>query len=293
MRVCGFTIVRNALKYDYPVVESILSVLPCVDEMLVSVGNSEDETLQLIQSIPSGKIRIMHSVWDDNLREGGRVLAAETNKALAAIGSEFDWCFYIQADEVLHEKCIPVLKKAMQDNLNRKAVQGLLFDYLHFYGSYAYLGDSRTWYRREIRIIRNLPGMESYKDAQGFRYKGKKPQVVLSGAGIHHYGWVKNPRFQQAKQRDFHKLWHSDEWLEKHVSQADEYDYMLIESLQKFEGRHPAVMEKRISNCDWDFHFDVRKKRFSFRKYLLYLVEKWTGIRLFEYRNYKLLNRPS
>lgn len=113
MKVCGFTIVRNAIRYDYPVVESILSVLPAVDEMLVSVGDSEDETLQLIRDINSPKIRIMQSTWDDSLREGGRVLAEETNKALASIGPEFDWCFYIQADEVLHEQWIPDRKSVV------------------------------------------------------------------------------------------------------------------------------------------------------------------------------------
>lgn len=280
---------RNAIRYDYPVVESILSVLPVVDEMLVSVGNSDDETLQLIRNINSPKIRIMQSTWDDSLREGGRVLAEETNKALAAIPADFDWCFYIQADEVLHERWVQVLKKAMAENLKRKEVQGLLFDYLHFYGSYHYLGDSRTWYRKEIRIIRNLPGMQSYKDAQGFRFLGNKLKVLATGACIHHYGWVKNPKFQQAKQREFHKLWHTDEWMEKHVAEADEYDYGHIESLRKFEGSHPAVMSERIRLCDWDFVFDVRKKRFSLKKRMLYLFEKWTGIRLFEYRNYRLI----
>ena len=289
MKVCGFTIVRNAIRFDYPALESIQSLLPLVDEMLVSVGDSEDDTLALIQSIDSPKIRIIRSTWDDSLREGGRVLAEETNKALAAIGPEFDWCFYLQADEILHERWIPSLKQAMEENAGNQEVQGLLFDYLHFYGSYHYLGDSRTWYRREVRIIRNLPGMQSYRDAQGFRFLGKKLQVKHSGAQINHYGWVKNPRFQQEKQKHFHKLWHEDEWLEKNVAQADDFDYSLIDSLRSFEGSHPAVMQERIRRCDWDFSFDVRKKKFSWKKMLLYYLEKWTGKRPFESRNYRLL----
>ena len=290
MKVCGFTIVRNALRFDYPVEEAIRSLLPAVDEMLVSVGNSEDGTLELIRSIGSPKIRIIETVWDDSLREGGRVLAVETDKAMAAIGPEFDWCFYLQADEVLHENWIPVLQQAMKDNLNRKEVQGLLFDYLHFYGSFDYLGDSRTWYRREIRIIRNLPGMESYRDAQGFRFNGKKLEVVHSGGQINHYGWVKNPFFQQEKQKNFHKLWHSDEWVSRNVSEASGYDYNRIDSLRRFQGSHPAVMKKRIENCNWDFHFDVRKKKFNLKNKILYLIEKLTGRRMFEYRNYRILS---
>ena len=289
MKVCGFTIVRNAIRFDYPVAESIRSLLPVVDEMLVLVGNSDDETLALIESIGSPKIRILHSVWDDGLREGGRVLAVETNKALKSIAPEFDWCFYLQADELLHEKWHALLRKAMEDNLHRTEVEGLLFDYQHFYGSYNYLGDSRTWYRREVRILRNLPGMESYRDAQGFRFKGRKLQVLHSGAEIHHYGWVKNPRLQQEKQKNFHKLWHTEEQLGKFVEEADSFDYNRIDSLRIFEGSHPAVMQERIRNCDWDFYFDIRHKKFGLKNFLLYHFERLSGIRLFEYRNYRLI----
>jgi len=289
LKVCGFTIVRNAIRFDYPVVESILSILPCVDEMVVAVGNSEDATLELVRSIDSPKIRIIETVWDDALREGGRVLAIETDKALAAIGSEFDWCFYIQADEVLHEKWIPVLQESMKWNLNRKDVQGLLFDYLHFYGGYGFLGDSRTWYRSEVRIIRNLPGMASWRDAQGFRINGNKLLVMHSGAQLNHYGWVKNPRFQQEKQKHFHKLWHPDEWLRENVAHADEFDYATIDSLKKFEGSHPAVMSDRINRLDWEFKFDTKKKQFNLSRGFLYRLEKLTGYRPFEYRNFKLL----
>jgi len=102
MKVTGFTIIRNAIKYDYPVVEAITSVLPLCDEFLVSVGNSEDGTLELIKSIASPKIKIMESVWDDNLREGGKLLSIETNKAFDSIGKDTTWCFYIQSDEVIH-----------------------------------------------------------------------------------------------------------------------------------------------------------------------------------------------
>jgi glycosyltransferase involved in cell wall biosynthesis len=289
LKICGFTIVRNAIQYDYPVVESILSVLPLVDEMLVSVGNSTDQTLEIIQNINSPKIRIMESIWDDSLRTGGKVLAEETNKAFAAIPDDFDWCFYLQADEILHEEDIPKLLLMMKQHLKETRVQGLLFSYQHFYGSYNYLGDSRKWYRNEIRIIRNDKRISSYRDAQGFRFLGKKLQVIQSGARIFHYGWVKNPRFQQAKQQQFNRLWHSDDWVKEHVHEADEFDYSQIDSLRIFEGSHPAAMKSRIENCDWHFIFDVKRKKFSLKNKLLYLMEKLTGWRMFEYRNFKLL----
>ena len=287
MKVSGFTIVRNAQKFDYPAVEAITSILPCVDEMVVAVGNSDDDTRAMILAIASPKIRILDTVWDETLREGGRVLAEETNKALAAISADSDWCFYIQADEVLHEDFVAPVRQAMETHLTNPKVEGLLFDYTHFYGSYQYIGDSRAWYRKEIRIIRNLPGMSSYKDAQGFRYNGRKLNVVQIPARIYHYGWVKNPHFQQEKQKSFQKLWHGDDWVEKNVSEADAYDYGIIESLELFEGTHPAVMQDRIQRLNWDFHFDTRRKKFGLKKWLLHWFESQTGVRLFEYKNYR------
>ena len=93
MFVSGFTIVRNAIRFDYPIVEAIKSILPLCDEVVVAVGKSEDETLQLIKSINDSKIKIIETIWDDSLREGGKVLAAETNKAYDTISEKADWCF--------------------------------------------------------------------------------------------------------------------------------------------------------------------------------------------------------
>jgi hypothetical protein len=114
MKVSGFTFIRNAIKNDYPIVEAITSVLPICDEFIVACGRSDDETLALIKSIGSDKIRILETIWDDSLREGGRTFALETDKAYNAIAPDTDWAFYIQGDEVIHEKYLPVLKQNME-----------------------------------------------------------------------------------------------------------------------------------------------------------------------------------
>ena len=102
MKVSGFTFIRNGIKYDYPIVEAIKSILPICDEFIVAVGNSEDDTLKLIQNISNEKIKIIETVWDDSQRENGTVLALETDKAFKNISKDTDWCFYIQGDEVIH-----------------------------------------------------------------------------------------------------------------------------------------------------------------------------------------------
>lgn len=216
MFVSGFTIVRNAVKFDYPVVEAIQSILPLCDEFVVAVGKSEDETLQLIRSIGDPKIRIIETTWDDSLREGGRVLADETNKAFDALSEKADWCFYIQGDEIIHEQYHETIRRSMLEWKDDARVDGLLFHYKHFYGSFDFVADSRKWYRNEIRIVRRNPEIRSYKDAQGFRKKdGSKLHVKPVDAYVYHYGWVKPPEAQQAKQQHFHKMWHDDQWMKK------------------------------------------------------------------------------
>ncbi len=288
MRVAGFTFIRNALLYDYPVVEAIRSVLPLCDIFVVAVGNSDDDTLNLIRSIDDNKIQIIETIWDDGLRAGGQVLAVETDKVFQSIPDDYDWCFYIQADECVHEADFPAIRAGMAQYLNDEKTEGLLFKYRHFYGSYDYIGVSRRWYRREVRIIKNNKKIRSYRDAQGFRLEEAKLKVRLIDAHIHHYGWVKHPEAQLRKQLNFNKLWHSDLQMQDKFDFQD-YDYDGLEPLEKFQGTHPAVMMPRILAQNWQFVGDPTQGRWSWKDRCSHFLEEWTGWRPFEYRNYRLL----
>jgi hypothetical protein len=286
MKVSGFTFIRNAIKFDYPIVEAIRSILPLCDEIVVAVGNSEDETLQLIQNIDP-KIRIIETIWDDSLREGGRTLAIETDKALAAISPDADWAFYIQGDEVMHEKYIPVVRKAMEEFKDNKSVEGLLFNYLHFYGSYDYVGTSISWYLDEIRIIRPRKDIFSYRDAQGFRkIPNEKLQVKKIDAYIYHYGWVKPPEKMQLKQESFHKMWHDDTWMEENIKKTNAFDYKEnIDALALFKDTHPAVMQQRILQKNWKFDYDISFNKTKLKDRFKRIARKYFGLDI-RYKNY-------
>ena len=293
MKVSGFTFVRNAVKYGYPLEESLRSLLPLVDELVVMAGDSEDGTNKLIESIGSPKIRLLSSVWDPGLRTGGEVLAVETNKAMDAVSKNSDWLFYLQADEVLHEKDYPAIREAMQRYREDRRVEGFLFNYHHFYGSFRYVADGRKWYSREIRIIRPDAAIRSYRDAQGFRkINGRKLNVKQLDAYVYHYGWVRNPLVMNQKLRDFGKLWHSDEaheaWTREYDKKYPVFDYSRIDSVSLFEETHPAVMQELVEKEDWRFQPDIKNKNFKNIKHrFLYFLWKKTGWRPFEYRNYK------
>lgn len=286
MKITGFTIIKNAVINDYPITEAIRSILPIVDEMIVLVGDSTDDTEALIRSINSSKIRIHHSVWDKSLQKGGFVLADETNKAFDLVGADSDWAFYIQGDECIHEKYHASILEAAKRHLADRRVDGLLFNYLHFYGTYDYVGDSRKWYDKEVRLIRNDKSIRAYRDAQGFRRNGEKIRVKPAQAWVYHYGWVKSAEQMKEKVRSALELW--QERKERTVSPVEVFDINDYDSLKRFTGTHPAVMKERLATRNWDMQFDLSRNRMTLKNRVLYAFEKLTGRRLFAFRNYRL-----
>jgi hypothetical protein len=290
MKVCGFSFVRNGVKFDYPFKEAIRSILPLCDEVIVAVGKSDDSTLEMVRSIDP-KVRVIETVWDEDKRQGGEVFASETNKAFQAIPAEYDWAFYIQGDEVVHEKYLPVIKKAMEDNLADKKVEGLLFNYLHFFGSYDYVGAKYSWYRREIRIVKNRKDIFSFKDAQGFRVgDNRKLQVRLIDAYIYHYGWVREPTALHKKIQSNIRLYRNDLIEEEKADAITQYEYdKATEPVVKFEGTHPAVMKERILKKNWPFNPDPSLKYASVKDKFKRIIAKWTGWFPGEYKNYTII----
>jgi len=279
MNVSGFTFCRNAVKYDYPVVESIRSALPLCDEFIVNVGRCDDGTLELIESIGDPRIKIIESVWDESLRKDGLIYSQQTNIALSHCHGE--WAFYIQADEVVHEDDLPVLRRSMAEHARNPMIKGLLFRYLHFIADY---WSTNPWfYHKAVRIIRNNGEIESCGDAVGFQYKatqqylqsGPPEWLAYSGARMFHYGWVKDPKTMLAKVKEQLAVYHGDRppaaqsrWYTQEAFQYDDYAV-----LKDFHGRHPSVMSARVAAArrwarrynrwlNWRFYREVFRRGF-------------------------------
>jgi hypothetical protein len=290
MKVTGFTFIRNAVKFNYPVVEAIRSILPLCDDFVVAVGNSEDNTEDVIRSIDKQKIKVINSVWDDSteMKKGGKVFAVETDKAFRAVPSDSDWAFYVQGDEVIHEKYLDAIRSAMEKWKDNLMVDGLLFNYLHFYGSYDYVGISQRWYRNEIRVIRNNKSIYSYRDAQGFRKgENKKLNVKPVDAFIYHYGWVKEPEVMMNKMKNTSTFYEDIAWIQK-VSSGHSWDYSSIDALKLFTGTHPAVMQEHIKRKNWNFDHDISFNKLTLKYKGKIFLKKYLGINTF-YENYKVI----
>jgi len=279
MRLSGFTFCRNAVRYDYPVVESIRSILPIVDELIVNVGRCEDGTLELIRSIGDPKIRIVESVWDETLRKDGLIYSQQTNIALSHCTG--DWAFYLQADEVIHEDDLPRVVRAMQTHLHNPDVKGLVFRYLHFVGDY---WSTNPWYyHKAVRIIRNNGEVESCGDAVGFHFKatgqylqsGPREWLVPSEAQVFHYGWVKDPKTMLVKKQEQTKVYHGDAPppSEAKLYELATFGFEDYPILKEFRGSHPLVMRTRVAAAqrlaprrnrwlNWRFYREVLKRGF-------------------------------
>lgn len=271
----------------YPVLQSIQSILPLVDEFVIGVGQSDDDTKGMIESLNDPKIKIFDSFWDTSKTKGGLMLSEKTNEALARCSHE--WCFYLQADEVVHETDLVKIHEAIQKADGDPRVQGLLFRYIHFYGSYSTIATSRKWYRNEVRVVRRSTGIRSHNDAQGFRVDGEKPVVIAANARIFHYGWVKPPKAMAQKSKLLNRWWHGN----KRDHEFDDFEYDRQYGLRRYEGSHPRVMQELISTQNWTFDHQRRLQDWTIKDLNLLasdMFEKVFNHRIGEYKPYRLID---
>jgi hypothetical protein len=288
VKVSGFTIVRNAIKLDFPVEASIRSILPICDEVVVNVGRSDDETLERVRSIGDPKIRILETEWDMSRRNS--VLGLETHRAMQAC--IHPWGVYIQADEVLHERGAAELANAILRYDSDERVEGLLVRYVHFYGGFDTIATHRRWYRREVRAVRLAPELDvrPYQGAQGFRVgpEHRKIRARLTSAEMFHYGWAR-PSQALREKRDLGRTMYP--WRDADTSRPL---LAWMPGIRRFTGSHPAVAQTWIQARRYDPDRVIEPRRFRWRFLRYYFseaIERLTGVRVFEFRNYKIVGR--
>ena len=316
MKISGFSMVKNADKLYYPIKAAISSILPIVDEFVIALGDNdpEDRTREEILSIGSDKVKIIDTIWDLQKYPNGTENAHQTDIAKAACSG--DWVFYLQADEVIHEQYLPIIKARCEELLDDEEVEGLLFDYIHFWGDYKHYQVAHGWYPREIRIIRNRPDIHSWESAQSFRripnfdgvnYRQQegtyKLKVAKVAAKVFHYGWVRPPSFMQSKRKALDTIHKGKAKVDSMYSgEGDYFDYGPLNSCKKYTGSHPKVMESWIAKFDWADQLrqkgpiPTNRKKFKHER-LKYRIVTWLeqnllgGRHLGSFKNYILLKR--
>ena len=288
MKISGAAIIRNGVKLGYPFIESIKSILPMCDEFVVGVGDSEDGTRAAIEAINDPKIKIIDTKWDMSKRSGGLILSEQTNIVLEKCSG--DWIFYIQSDEVFDIKESEKVLKAIALCEKHPAIDGIVFDYIHFYGSYYTIQAGRNWYGQEVRVIRNKRDIVSHGDAQGFRKDGKKIRAVACEARILHYGWARPPEIMVEKVKSFHKFWHDDKWVEENCSGKGIKEFFSdLGNLEDFKGEHPEIMKDKVNGESEAFIKQCKKEYLQARGMKQALKDFSRALPLHSHRNFELV----
>jgi len=254
--ISGFTFIRNGVELGFPFEASIRSLLPLVDEFVVVVGQSNDDTLARIHAIDSPKIRVIETIWNERMADRGFVYAQQ--KMMAQFACIGDWAFYLEGDEVVHEAELVNIRASIDKYHHNPDVEALVFDYFHFYGTPDFVANSPAWYRRECRLIRNT--IRSYApDGQYWlitadHKKGRNPQAALANAHIYHYGWVRSNEAMQKKMDQVSKFW-------SHAAPEIRYSHFDAQVLQPFTGTHPELIQPWLeSSAEKSFTIDPNYK---------------------------------
>ena len=285
MKVSAFTFIKNGQILGYPFVESIQSILTIVDEFVINVGESEDDTLLVIQSIHSSKIRIIKSKWNDTMQERGFVYGQQ--KMIAQYNCTGDWAFYIEGDEIYHENDLEQIRKSMLIHLDDPNVEALAFDFYHFYGNANSYLDSPGWYRSEVRIIKN--SVRSYAPDGLFwlvlnsNKQGRYPRAKHTGVSCYHYGWLRSQEQMNLKSEKVQKYWAKDP-VKVDYSQMDQ------SIITEFQGSHPEIIKewlpKESGLYKVDPNYKPTKKQKKHR--MMIKFEKLFGVDLSK-KHYKLV----
>jgi glycosyltransferase involved in cell wall biosynthesis len=291
--ISGFTFIKNGLTLGYPILESVLSIESICDEVIINVGfddeacTIDDGTYKyLTENLTASKYVFLKSWWDPKIKSSGLILSEQTNIALSKCRSDF--CLYIQGDECIHEDDLKFILEGVEKIKGHPAIDGLIFNYMHFYGNVDTYKYTRNLYRREVRLIKNHLGIKSWLDAQGFRKSdNSKMNATLISARIFHYGWARSEKVMKKKVKVFDTFYHGD----NHERQnAKEFQYERNWGLKKFKQTHPKVMKNWIEKnknpidlmklpmtLDWNVPGLVISD----------LIENLTGYRIGEFKNYR------
>lgn len=277
MRISAFTFIKNGQLLGYPFIQSINSILPIVDEFVINVGKSEDNTLELVEEIGDPKIRVIQSHWNEEMKDRGYVYGQQ--KMIAQFNCTGDWAFYLEGDELVHEDDLTLIKESCEQHLHNSSVEAITFDYYHFYGNTNSYLDSPGWYRREARIIRN--SIRSYAPdglfwlVLGRNKVGRYPKSAHSNARIFHYGWVRSEQQMNLKSRQVQRYWNK-------VHQEIDYRQIDQKILKEFRGSHPALIKEWFPREEGLFQADpaYRLGRKEIKHRLMLCLEKWFGLEL-------------
>ena len=205
MKISIYTFARNAIYYDYHIVDMLLHHLDFADEIIVNEGYSTDDTFNRIKRIDS-KIKIYKNKWDTaNPIEWLARFKNEARKLCTG-----DWCILLDADEFIPEWEFSRIRCYLS-NTNKVIIP---MKYVNFYGNYKVYNKNPkkyNWPEYKYSIHKNISDLEIVGDGSNVAFKDASRNVSSSKDEspyanerfeCHHFGVVRKPARLREK-------WHS------------------------------------------------------------------------------------
>ena len=257
MALIAYTIIRNMFQYDYPLEECVFSVLPVVDRHIICECYSDDgtyaEVLRWKRDNP--KIQLLRHKWANHYT----ILQRIGNYILSNI-SNGDWCFQLQADEVMHEDSWQMLQELPRRCQDQDAI-GAYFHYTHFMANYRTEFD--FMYQHKRVLVQQGHGWVWDRDACGLMLGGGK--FLNAPVEVFHYGKVHEARVALEKEIAFQEMYRDTPpgFPDPRLAQMGEaigkmdYYYLFDHAVQQgevreFTGTHPKIMAARIARAEED-----------------------------------------
>lgn len=149
--ITGINTIRNGIKNGYPFVESILSVLPLVDEYLINDGGSTDGTLEALNKMTEVFPKIKLFQIPDYQSVRWDCVSNVLNHFIDI--AQGNWIFLGNADELIHESDVKPLKETI---LSEKTADVLRYNRKEVAHNWTKLNEDYYW---PVRTARKIPGL--------------------------------------------------------------------------------------------------------------------------------------
>lgn len=262
-RLSAYSYLYQGVAFDYPFIESLQSVLPVVDELVVTYAEpcpdgTYEQLLRLAAHYP--QLRLLPSrLWTapDKPLDGSLIRQAAEEAMAACTG---DWLWHLQADEVYSNADAKKVRELVNVS-HHQDVHGFIFNVLHFYGDANTVvgpqGAAAGWYLQCVRLSRKGAGQH-----EGDAWTQSLIPAVAHGLRrtditLYHYGHLRQAAVAEDKNRFMYSLYRADGQRPAHFVRPEQTQHCLV----PFDGQHPESMAPRLARQRLQSQLAARPKK--------------------------------